>query len=1038
MRYVGSPCPSPVATGDEDNIIAALQHPNRINIIQLTVTTPLLERLTTLAHVPFPKLVHLELTTQTETGLTLPSKCFGGAAPLLRIIRTANIGFSALPQLLLSASNLVSLQLEAIPNTGYISPEALTTCLSTMTCLTAFHLLFLFPTSHPMSGGYQRPDPERYVVLPALKYFAFQGFCGYLEHLLSGIRTPPLKYIDITFFNQAAIFDTPQLLLFICRTDMPRSYDEAGVFLSGTDISLTLTRQGSPHRMGFRVRCMSLDWRLSCMAEICDKFFFIVSGVKQLDIGAYSSLPIAQDDMDHLSWSQFFRSFTNVERLRVAKEAASHVAYALGKEENIGILPGVLELHVEEHNGFPSVQKALIPLQRHYNHPITVHRWKSINDHQYAAADGHDRSTSVSTPSINRYDPILVLEKDFRDNCKHLCGYPHSVTIQSLFQQAQSLLLSFMQNGRAQELDNSLEISQDLLTMDTKEIPRVKIHILFAFSFALRSQEPGNMAKSVSMFETAFHDESTTTTEKIGIAWWWATFARVWSHPSMAPAYRSALSALQSLSSEIGFSTRSSRVSIGHLGTISRIPLEYASYQIERGQLELAIETIEQGKTLIWSAIYGLRPLLGRVRDVYPYLAYQFFNVSKALEAINDSLATHRVIGFPLRAREELDDIVPAQKHLRRLLRSRQVIIRQIQDLPGLGNFMKPIPYHTLQDAASQGPIVIINHCSWRCDILIVSHHSPPSLIPTSEGFPELATALATYLINNNKRALLFTLKELYKHVGEPVIQRFQEMGVPPQSRIWWYPTSVFCSLPLHSMGPIPSTSRQSQFFSDFYLCSYTSAIGALIDAGSHIRSIWNYSTSLLFVNPSGHFSSHTKNERIVVWESGIPLTLLIDGQATSQAIIRGLQRRLLAHISCDSISVPGDSFCATLRLDDNAPLTLLDVVRTGILTTKLAVLSASHTAGPYKMEGLEEGLHLVSAMHYHGVSSMVGTMWGMVDDDGSSFSEEFYKALLSLGAEDGVRLGEKSAEALRVAVQNLRNRGVPLERWVNWVHYGA
>ncbi|KAH9968512.1 hypothetical protein BGW80DRAFT_1337902, partial [Lactifluus volemus] len=511
-----------------------------------------------------------------------------------------------------------------------------------------------------------------------------------------------------------------------------------------------------------------------------------------------------------------------------------------------------------------------------------------------------------------------------------------------------------------------------------------------------------------------------------------------------ALAYRNTLSALQSLSSVIGgFTTRSSQVSIGHLGSISRISLEYASYQIERGQLELAIETIEQGKTLIWSAIYGLHPSVGRLRSVDPNLADQFLNVSKALEVVNDSLATHRVIGFPLRAKEGLDDVITELKDQRRLLRESQVIIRQIQDLPGFGNFMKPIPYHTLQDAASQGPIVIINHCCWRCDILIVSHHSPPSLIPTPEGFFERATALATDLIDepgdgsHDKRTLIFALKELHEHVGEPVIQRFQEMGIPEQSRIWWYPTSVFCSLPLHSMGPIPSTSGHSRFFSDIYVCSYTPTIGALIDARSHITSLCDYTPSLLFVG-SGKSAPHLEKERMMIWGSGIPLTLLIDGHATSQAIIHGLHRHLLAHLSCYTISGTGDPFCASLGLDDNGLLTLLDVVRTRIPTTELAVLSASHTAGPHKREGLEEGLHLASAMHYHGFSSMVGTMWGMVDDDGPSFSEGFYKSLLPRGAEDAVRLGEKSAQALRVAVQKLRNRGVPLERWVNWVHYGV
>ncbi|KAH9968511.1 hypothetical protein BGW80DRAFT_1337900 [Lactifluus volemus] len=378
MRYArfSNPRPRPVAARDEDNIIAALQHPNHIHMIQLAVTTPLLKRLATLRQAPFPTLVHLELMTQTKCGLTLHNECFGEAAPRLRTLRTVNIGFSALPQLLLLAPNLVSLHLDAIPVTGYVSPETLATCLSTMTCLTTFHLHFLSPTSLtslPVSADH----PARYAVLPALKYFSFQGYCWYLEHLLSGIRTPLLKYIDISFFNQTTIFDTPQLFQFVCHAEMPRSYDEARVFFSTVDISLTLTRRGTPHCMGFRVRCQPLNPQLSCITGICHQFSSILFGVQQLDIDASLTLPIRQTDMGVLSWLGFFRPFRNVERLRMTKETASHVARALGKEVSMGMLPGMRELYIEEHAKFSSAQLALAPfIRRRSNHPIIVHRWE--------------------------------------------------------------------------------------------------------------------------------------------------------------------------------------------------------------------------------------------------------------------------------------------------------------------------------------------------------------------------------------------------------------------------------------------------------------------------------------------------------------------------------------------------------------------------------------------------------------------------------------------------------------------------------------
>jgi hypothetical protein len=60
-----------------------------------------------------------------------------------------------------------------------------------------------------------------------------------------------------------------------------------------------------------------------------------------------------------------------------------------------------------------------------------------------------------------------------------------------------------------------------------------------------------------------------------------------------------------------------------------------------------------------------------------------------------------------------------------------------------------------------------------------------------------------------------------------------------------------------------------------------------------------------------------------------------------------------------------------------------------------------------------------------------------MADEDGQYLVEYFYKSILSRD-EPGVVYYERSAPALRDAVQILRRKGVPLERWVNYVHYGA
>jgi CHAT domain-containing protein len=75
--------------------------------------------------------------------------------------------------------------------------------------------------------------------------------------------------------------------------------------------------------------------------------------------------------------------------------------------------------------------------------------------------------------------------------------------------------------------------------------------------------------------------------------------------------------------------------------------------------------------------------------------------------------------------------------------------------------------------------------------------------------------------------------------------------------------------------------------------------------------------------------------------------------------------------------------------------------------------------------------------MQFSGFRSVIGTMWAMVDEDGQDLSEHFYGNMFAAGVESASY--EKSARALRYATQKLRaKKGISLERWVNFVHYGA
>src|SRR6267154_2565967 len=336
MRYGLSPGYNLLAAGEVEGIVAALQQPRRLRIIQLTVTMPLLEtlamtknepKLVTLMQERFLELEHLELTTQTEAELILHDQFLGGAAPRLHTLRTTKIALPALPQLLLSATNLVSLQLEAIPSTGYIPPEHLIITLGPMTRLQMLHVHFLSPTSHSDSkeSPYSSPEPAN---LRFLKHFEFHGDIEYLEQLSEGIIAPA-KYIYITYFNDLD-FSIPMFVEFLSRAETPSFRVEAIVLYSGSDISITFSQQETPCRLAFRIPCRRFDWQMTAITEISNQLLpSITPSVQQLDIYASPPFPDDHEDMDHTLFLDLFRIFINVESLRVTKEIGSHVSDAL-------------------------------------------------------------------------------------------------------------------------------------------------------------------------------------------------------------------------------------------------------------------------------------------------------------------------------------------------------------------------------------------------------------------------------------------------------------------------------------------------------------------------------------------------------------------------------------------------------------------------------------------------------------------------------------------------------------------------------------
>jgi len=357
---------------DEDNVMAALEHPDRLRCVKLTLPGPLLAKVAAVMREPFPTLTLLRLSSEDMDLSIVPNSFLGRTAPCLQEIYLEGIPFPTLPTLLLSASDLVNLQLHNIPKIGYISPEAMVTGLTALTRLET--LSIRFQSSFFRSN---RTPPLPRVILPSLTVFGFRGNSEYVEALVARIDAPRLVFSRITYFNQL-IFQVPQLSRFISRAENLglAPFRHAQVGLRGSNVYINFVcGQGATLKsyLFLQVSCQGLDWQVSSMAQILSQSSAILSNVAHLSIHAQRLRPGWKNDLDHADWLDLLRPFTVVETLLVSRQLTSHVALAFQGATTMTaaeVLPALYLLCLE---GQPAASVCkFAALRRHSGRPVTT------------------------------------------------------------------------------------------------------------------------------------------------------------------------------------------------------------------------------------------------------------------------------------------------------------------------------------------------------------------------------------------------------------------------------------------------------------------------------------------------------------------------------------------------------------------------------------------------------------------------------------------------------------------------------------------
>jgi hypothetical protein len=348
--------PAYAKESDEDNIIAALEHPDRIRVVSVHVTCSLLKKMITVMQQPFPVLTDLFLEweiLEDKPTPVLPGTFLGGCAPHLQTIRLNRIPFPAAPTLLSSARELVDIDFRDIPDTGYILPEEIVASLATLPRLECLIFQYQFGTSY--SDPIRLPPLTR-TVLPSLTTIWFQGPFEYFEYFVAQVDAPQLKCLEITYSDrdedEGVDFQIPQLSKFIDHSEtLSRfKYAELDTWPDSVDAELLDGNKSVSLRL-----CIQDIWISQALSQISG----MLSNMDHLYITShyfeYEQLS------GNIQWLELLHPFNAVKALSVQYKLSPHIALALNsvtEDWAAEILPALEWLYLE-HQAATSVEKFL-------------------------------------------------------------------------------------------------------------------------------------------------------------------------------------------------------------------------------------------------------------------------------------------------------------------------------------------------------------------------------------------------------------------------------------------------------------------------------------------------------------------------------------------------------------------------------------------------------------------------------------------------------------------------------------------------------